>query len=230
MAYKRHLVGNKCDRLFQRPSKENSVRWYDSAPMGHNTIANMMPRLSAKAGLSRRYTNHSLRATSVNVLDNIGKFASRHIMAVTGHKSENSLKTYSGHTGRDIKRAMSGTISTTLRNAKTVTYTSTSNTEVAVSEPVMDTSDETEFEPLSNDEVNQIFESLKNDGIELESYKNQTENKENVPVNSQTVEIVNNNNNKTVNAMLQPMEERKFPMPMPVFNNCSNLTINFNFK
>ena len=92
--YTRHLRGNKCDRLFQRSSlKENCVRWYASAPMGHNTIGNMMPNLSEKAVLSRRYTNHSLRATSVNVLDNIGNFASRHIMTVMGHKSENSLKT-----------------------------------------------------------------------------------------------------------------------------------------
>ena len=94
VTYTRHLRGNKCDRLFQRPSlKENSVGWYESAPMGNNTIGNMMPNLSEKAGLSRRYTNHSLRATSVNVLDNIGNFASRHIMTVMGHKSENSLKT-----------------------------------------------------------------------------------------------------------------------------------------
>ena len=103
--YTRHLRGNKCDRLFQRPSlKENCVRWYASAPMGHNTIGNMMPNLSEKAVLSRRYTNHSLRATSVNVLDDIGNFASRHIMTVTGHKSENSLKTYTGYTGDAIKK------------------------------------------------------------------------------------------------------------------------------
>lgn len=73
-----------------------TLRWYESDPMGHNTIGNMMSNLSEKAGLSRRYTNHSLRTTSVHVLDNIGNFASRHIMTVTGHLSENSLKTYTG--------------------------------------------------------------------------------------------------------------------------------------
>ena len=39
------------------------------------------------------YTNHSLRATCVTILDNAG-FASRDIMAVSGHKSESSLKHY----------------------------------------------------------------------------------------------------------------------------------------
>jgi hypothetical protein len=50
----------------QRPStKPNSIKWYDNMPMGHNMIGNIMPKLSEKAGLSFRYTNHSLRATSV---------------------------------------------------------------------------------------------------------------------------------------------------------------------
>ena len=83
--------------------------------MGHNMIGNIMPKLSEKAGLSLCYTNHSLRATSVNILDNVGNFTSRHIMTVTGHKSEASLKTYSGYTGESIKRKMSDTLSDSLR-------------------------------------------------------------------------------------------------------------------
>ena len=83
--------------------------------MGHNMIGNIMPKLSEKAGLSLCYTNHSLRATSVNILDNVGNFTSRHIMTVTGHKSEASLKTYSRYTGESIKRKMSDTLSDSLR-------------------------------------------------------------------------------------------------------------------
>ena len=45
-----------------------------------------MTQISEKAGLSRRYTNHSLRATSVHVLDVIRKYANRHIMSVTGQR------------------------------------------------------------------------------------------------------------------------------------------------
>ena len=38
-----------------------------------------------------RYTNHSLQATSIHVVDNIGDFAGKFIMTLTGHKSEGSL-------------------------------------------------------------------------------------------------------------------------------------------
>ena len=57
----------------------------------------MMTELSEKFGLSKKYTNHSLRATSVHILDS-AQFPSRHIMTVTGHKAETSLKTYTGYT------------------------------------------------------------------------------------------------------------------------------------
>ena len=59
MKYKRHL-NTKCIHLFQRPStKPNSITWYDNIPLGENTIGNVMTQISEKAGLSRRYTNHS---------------------------------------------------------------------------------------------------------------------------------------------------------------------------
>ncbi|XP_045176600.2 uncharacterized protein LOC123537103 [Mercenaria mercenaria] len=111
MKYKRHL-NPKCKRLFQRPNKgESPVNWYINAPLGHNAIGDMMPTISSKAGLSKRYTNHSLRT----ILDS-NEFASRHITSVTGHKAESSLKTYTGYTSPNIKRKMSDTISESLSN------------------------------------------------------------------------------------------------------------------
>ena len=63
----------KSDVLFQRPKKtiptDAKEPWYDAAPLGVNTLGNMMPNLSEKAGLNVRYTNHSLRATTVHLLD-----------------------------------------------------------------------------------------------------------------------------------------------------------------
>ena len=69
----------------------------------------MMKKISAAAKLSVSYTNHSLRATTVHVLD-VAQFPSRHIMSVTGHKSENSLKTYTGQTSEETKKRMSDTL------------------------------------------------------------------------------------------------------------------------
>lgn len=51
-----------------------------------------MSKLSAEAGLNV-YTNHFLRATA---LDHSG-FEARHIMAVSGQKSEASIRAYSRH-------------------------------------------------------------------------------------------------------------------------------------
>ena len=82
-------------------------------PLGHNTIGDLMPTISNKAALSKRYTNHCLRATAITILDD-GNFASRHNMTVTGHKAESSLKSYSRHTSEEIKKSMSHTLSSSL--------------------------------------------------------------------------------------------------------------------
>ena len=107
--YIRRLNENCC-KLFQQPNnnKEND-QYYSAVPLGHNRLGSMMPILSIKAGLSVKYTNHSLRATTVHVLD-AAQVPSRHIMTVTGHKSESSLKTYTGYTDEKAKKKMSATI------------------------------------------------------------------------------------------------------------------------
>ena len=81
--------------MWQRPKPRapSEGPWYRNAPLGVNTLGNKMKTISRQAGCSLMYTNHSLRATTVTVLDKAG-IASRDIMAVTGHKSESSLKHY----------------------------------------------------------------------------------------------------------------------------------------
>ncbi|KAJ8311438.1 hypothetical protein KUTeg_010793 [Tegillarca granosa] len=73
--YKKKL-NSTCDRLFQRPSKKG-LKWYAAIPLGHNSVSQMMPNLSVKVGLSKRYSNHSLRATSDHVRESQGNFANR---------------------------------------------------------------------------------------------------------------------------------------------------------
>lgn len=79
--------------------------YFDNVALWHNHFGSFMSELSKAAHLSQVYTNHSLCATTVHVLDN-AEIPSRHIMTVTGHKAESSLKTYFGKTDDAKKRRM----------------------------------------------------------------------------------------------------------------------------
>ena len=112
--YLSHL-NPKCDALFQKPlggSKflptEQEV-WYAAVPLGHNTIENMMKRMCQNAGVNPPYTNHCVRATTVNILS-AKNMENRHIRAVTGHRSDSSLESYNSRPTFDQFREMSSAI------------------------------------------------------------------------------------------------------------------------
>ena len=211
--YKRHL-NPKISSLFQRPkpidniSKEDKV-WYDAIPLGHNTIGSMMAKISEAAQLSKKYTNHSLRATAVHVLD-AAHFPSRHIMSVTGHKAESSLKTYTGYTDSNTKRSMSEEISKSVRPEKeNVPHTVTSASSYSEQAPDMavvcapacdspSTVEHTDFPELDLRDFD--FDLLENAG------------------GSVNTTVVSNTETSTARSLA------------PVMNNCSNITINFNFQ
>jgi hypothetical protein len=79
-----------------------------------------MPRISKSAALSKVYTNHSLRATSVTLLDNANQ-EGRHIITMTEHKSVTSLQSYSSTSERQYKK-MSGILSYGLGGNDTAGY------------------------------------------------------------------------------------------------------------
>ena len=81
--------------LFQRPrSSGKGVVWYDNMVVGENTLGKKMKVISQQAELSAIYTNHSIRATTITTLVRSG-FEARHIMSVSGHRNESSIKTHS---------------------------------------------------------------------------------------------------------------------------------------
>ena len=69
-----------------------------------------MKKLSENAGLSHNYTNHCIRSTCISELDNSG-FEAHHITAVSGHKSETTIKNYSVKCPASKKREMSDALS-----------------------------------------------------------------------------------------------------------------------
>jgi hypothetical protein len=82
-------------------------------PHGKNTLGNMLKTICKQSGLNDIYTNHSLRATSITVLD-FNKFEARDIMAVSGHRSESSLKNYRKKPSKTRFHEMSTGLTSTL--------------------------------------------------------------------------------------------------------------------
>ena len=97
--------------LFQCPKRNVSISenvLYDNMVIGERTLGEKMKNISREGNLSKCYTNHSIRATAVTILDKSG-FEARHIMAVSGHKNEASIPSYS-KTDICTKKKMSETL------------------------------------------------------------------------------------------------------------------------
>ena len=82
------------DRIFQRAlpglQPETKEVWFAKMPLGHVVKGDMLSRISRASHLSRHYTSHCMRATSVVVLKK-AVFDDWFICHVTGHKNAQSL-------------------------------------------------------------------------------------------------------------------------------------------
>ena len=82
--------------LFQRPKRKfdsSDEIWYDRAALGLNNLGKMMREISAAANLSQIYTNNSLRASSVTLLDKAG-IPVHSIPQLSGNRNESSVRVY----------------------------------------------------------------------------------------------------------------------------------------
>ena len=78
------------ENLWQPPIDDHATNvWYAKGCIGKNPLAHFMQDLSMKCKV-KSYTNHSLQVTGASILGRQG-FNYKQIMAVTGHKSTNSL-------------------------------------------------------------------------------------------------------------------------------------------
>ena len=104
-----------CDRLFQHPLRayKSDGNWFKNEPMGKNTLANMMQRISKKAGLSCVYTCHSVRASTITNLFHAG-VSTQSIIAITKHKNTSSLGHYIGGLSSGQKRECASILTASL--------------------------------------------------------------------------------------------------------------------
>ena len=77
--------------------------WYTKKVIGFNLLGNFMKKISTRLQLSKKYTNHSIRATVVTLLTANG-IEARQIMRVTGHKCESSLRSYDAADNSDQQK------------------------------------------------------------------------------------------------------------------------------
>ena len=84
-----------CNAFFQTPrtNYKQEEHWYRNEPIGKNTIARIMQTISKAANLSKTYTCHSVRATTITTLGRRG-LQNSDIIKITKHKNEASLKHY----------------------------------------------------------------------------------------------------------------------------------------
>lgn len=85
----------KNEYLWQRPRNvfsDDDVVWFCDSKIGVNKLRSFLPEISVHLQLSKRYTNHSLRATSITLLGE--HFEDTDVQCVSGHKSTSSLSSY----------------------------------------------------------------------------------------------------------------------------------------
>ena len=96
--------------------------WFSKSPLGVHSIDSMVSRMATDAGLDvtkKHFTNHSIRKTTVKKLKKAGVSVTE-IMAITGHKNQQSIADYDELDDEDHMR-----LSRVLSNDNTLTPSTT---------------------------------------------------------------------------------------------------------
>lgn len=204
-------------RLWQTPKigvSWNDEIWYTVQPMGKTKIQDLMPTLYQEARLSKRYTNHCICATTVNILGR--QFATRKVMRWTGHKSEDSIKSYAHKTSKEEKKEMSGCLDTAILGPppKKQKPNEPVNQKPQIPVAVENAQDQSSGEELSLRELLELTPEQEQNLLK-ELFSTEME----IPNN-----VVANVNQNNTNNVVQPLNQ---VAPKMMFQN-STITTNFN--
>ena len=112
----------ECEALFQyakRNWRPSDKIWCENRPLGINKVLTMMEDISSAAGLSRIYTNPSVRATAISLWSTAG-LINREIMAKSGHHNESTLKSYNSMPSVNKLRKCSGDLASALGDSEAI--------------------------------------------------------------------------------------------------------------
>ncbi len=141
----------KCPELWQKPRTGHIFYtqdiWYEGRIVGHDKLDHFMTFLSRDLELSQKCTNHCICSTCITLLNKSG-FEGCHIVAISGHKSEATIKSYSVKCPTNKKKEMFDALSKVAAPMK-------KNTTETVLKPLENNSQELSleaFDPMQNDD------------------------------------------------------------------------------
>ena len=194
-----------------KPSADASV-WYDNAPLGVKTLGSMMANLSVTYKLSQRYTNHCIRVTTVQALDD-NNIDGRHIVRVSGHKSQESIKSYARKLSAAKKRKISAVLSNIVDEVDQVPSNETPS------------------------KILKILPSKKKIEKEIVAEENYFANEDDeidmaissIPPPFVTVEVADQGQTPSSSAPSAPIPSFFTSRNQPMFFNCQNITVNYHY-
>ena len=190
--------------------------------------------------LSREYTNHSIRSTVINNLDAAG-FEARHIIQISSHKSESTIKEYAPKCPDSKKKEMFESLSNAMLPKKTPNTTTNKQTKptcTAVSAiNSCDTTPDIQDvkENLPTFDLNPIDDSTINDTLLQELLTDMPQSFDNnncaivTPQKNVQVSVTQNNQQFNTQVINQNIPFGFPHLPAMYFPN-SNVTINYNFS
>lgn len=219
--YKKKLNPNE-DAFWQRPLEkvgQNDPVWYYDSPIGSKLLGNMMGRMSVKYKLSQRYTNHCVRVTTVQVLED-NNVEGRHIQRVSGHKSLDSIKCYARRLSAARKRSISDMLSKHVANNPNFSLLPDGLVEEDPPEK------QQRIVPLASSSTAAVVASSNTSKYPTENIGQAL-----VPVPNDDAFLVENTTTLTTNNKNTNNYSHNFhPFQFPVLNNCNNCTININIQ
>ena len=235
--YRSKLNGNSTS-LWQKPrSKVNysDKFWFQNRPIGRDYLDRFMKLSLVKSvSLSQEYTNHSIRATVISTLDAAG-FEARHIITLSSHKSESTIKEYSTKCPENKKREMFESLSNAMKPKSKKPKQNHAPTATVSKDPEEIQSEiniQDVKQNLPNFTLDPVLFDTIDDTVLADLINDMPLPPDNVdePTDKSAVAVVTSTNTSNTQVINYNNAMQNFPKLPGMYFPHSNVTINYNFK